>query len=87
MDAADKTAPGRPDGVLVEHPSRGRRQARRRSWFPVDPAAASDAACFLDCLEENRDSDVPVSRAAHAVDVILAGYRAAATGETILLED
>ncbi len=58
----------------------------KKNWFPVDPLAVADAACFLDCLEQDRDSDVPVSRAAHAVDVILAGYRAAATGETIDLE-
>lgn len=57
----------------------------KTAWSPVDPMAASDAACFLDCLERNRESDVPIAMGAHAVDVILAGYRAAATGETIPL--
>jgi predicted dehydrogenase len=57
----------------------------KTGWLPVEPAYASDAACFLDCLEQNRESDVPASMGAHAVDVILAGYRAAATGETVIV--
>lgn len=57
----------------------------KTAWSPVDPVAASDAACFLDCLEQNRESDVPISMGAHALDVILSGYQAAATGETVQL--
>ncbi len=57
----------------------------KTGWIPVEPEYASDAACFLDCLEQENESDVPVSMGAHAVDVILAGYRAAATGETVAL--
>ncbi len=57
----------------------------KRSWFPVDPVYASDAACFLDCLEQSRESDVPVSMGAHAVEVILAGYQAASNQNTVAL--
>jgi myo-inositol 2-dehydrogenase / D-chiro-inositol 1-dehydrogenase len=58
----------------------------KTNWFPVESAYASDAACFLDCLEQNKKSDVPAAMGAHAVDVILAGYQAAATAETVRLE-
>ncbi len=57
----------------------------KTAWVPVDPVCAADAACFLDCLEQNRESDVPVSMGAEAVDAILTGYRAAATGKTVNL--
>jgi myo-inositol 2-dehydrogenase / D-chiro-inositol 1-dehydrogenase len=58
----------------------------KTAWCPVEPVYASDASCFLDCLEQNKESDVPVSMGAHAVEVILAGYLAAASGETVSLD-
>ena len=57
----------------------------KTGWFPVEPAYATDASCFLDCLDRNQESDVPAAMGAHAVEVILAGYHAAATGETVKL--
>lgn len=55
----------------------------KTSWRAIEPVYASDASCFLDCLEQDKESDVPVSMGAHVVEVILAAYRAAATGETV----
>ena len=59
----------------------------KTGWRTVEPVYASDASCFLDCLEQNKESDVPVSMGAHVVEVILAGYRAAATGETVSIPE
>lgn len=55
------------------------------SWWPVAEAAQSDAAYFLDCLVQERESNVPVAVGAHAVEVIRAGYESAATGEVVTL--
>lgn len=57
----------------------------KTAWRGVEPAYAADASCFLDCLEQDKESDVPVAMGAHTVEVILAAYRAAATGETVSL--
>jgi predicted dehydrogenase len=59
----------------------------KTAWQPVEPVYASDASCFLDCVVEDKESDVPVSMGAHTVEVILAAYRAAATGETVGLPE
>ncbi|GAB4148775.1 MAG: Gfo/Idh/MocA family oxidoreductase [Planctomycetaceae bacterium] len=55
----------------------------KTDWWPLETAVQSDAAHFLDCLEQDRESDVSVTVGAHAVETILAGYRAAASGETV----
>jgi hypothetical protein len=52
---------------------------------PVLPAARSDASYFLDCLDAGRDSEVNVAEAALATEVLIAGYRSAATGEVVTL--
>ena len=57
----------------------------KTAWQPVAPAYGSDAACFLDCLDQDRESDVPAEMGARAVEAILAGYQAAATGQTVRL--
>ena len=57
--------------------------APKTSWLSVQPAVTDDAVYFLDCLEQGRPSDVPVALGAHAVDVILAGYRSAAAGQPV----
>lgn len=57
----------------------------KMAWRPVDPVLQSDAGYFLDCIEQDRESDVPVSLGAHAVEAILAGYKSAATGKTVPL--
>jgi predicted dehydrogenase len=52
----------------------------KTDWWPLAGAARDDAAYFLDCLDADRESDVPVAVGAHAVETILAGYAAAASG-------
>lgn len=55
----------------------------KTDWWPVHAAMQSDASYFLDCIEEGRESDVPATVGAHAVEVIHAGYESAATGATV----
>lgn len=50
----------------------------KTDWWPLAEAAADDAVYFLDCLDGNRDSDVPVTMGARAVETILAAYESAA---------
>ncbi len=50
----------------------------KTDWWPLAEAAADDAEYFLDCLDDDRDSDVPVAMGARAVETILAAYEAAA---------
>jgi predicted dehydrogenase len=57
----------------------------KTDWFPIQAAAQSDAAYFLDRIEQDRASDVPAAVGAHAVEAILAGYESAATGTTVEL--
>ncbi len=59
----------------------------KTDWWPISAAMKADAACFLDCIEEDRESDVPASLAAHAVEVILTGYESAAQRQTISIDD
>jgi len=57
----------------------------KQSWMTVDPFGASDAAYFLDCLDNNRDSDINGPEAALATEVLLAAYRSAATRQLVTL--
>lgn len=57
----------------------------KTDWHPIAAAAQSDAAFFLDCLEQDVASDVDAAVGAHAVEVILAGYVAAAEGRTVAI--
>ena len=52
----------------------------KTDWWPLAEGATADAEYFLDCLDEDRESDVPVGMGAHAVETILAAYQAAAGG-------
>lgn len=54
----------------------------KHDWQAVRPSAKTDAAAFLDCLEQNQQSDVPATMAAHCVDVVHAVYRSAAAGKS-----
>ena len=56
----------------------------KKTWVPVWPAA-SDASYFLDCLDAGRESEMSVIPAAHAAEVLLAAYRAAAEGTVVTL--
>jgi predicted dehydrogenase len=57
----------------------------KTDWFSIEPVLQNDAAYFLDCIEQDRESDVPVAVGAHAVEAILAGYESAASGNTVSL--
>ena len=57
----------------------------KTDWFPTAAAAQSDASHFLDCIEQDRESDVCAEIGAHAVEAILAGYVTAAEGRTVSL--
>lgn len=58
----------------------------KQTWVgPPDRLAAADAAHFLDCVEQGRPSEVPVSLAAAASEILFAGYRSAASGEVVRL--
>ncbi len=57
----------------------------KRTWLPAGPAAASDAAYFLDRLDANRDSEINAAEAALASEVLLAAYRSANTREVVTL--
>ena len=55
------------------------------TWITLTSPGASDASCFLDCLDAGRDSELPAGEAALATEVLLAAYRSAATGEVVTL--
>lgn len=57
----------------------------KKTWVPVTPPGLSDASYFINCLEENRDSDMNVAEAALVSEVLLAGYKSAATGQVVTL--
>ena len=50
----------------------------KTDWWPLAAEATADAEYFLDCLDGDRESDVPVSMGASAVEAILAAYESAA---------
>ncbi len=56
----------------------------KTTWQPL-AAAASDAAYFIDCLDAGRDSEINAAEAAKTTEILLAGYRSAATGEVVAL--
>jgi predicted dehydrogenase len=57
----------------------------KETWVPIARAAPSDAAYFLDCLDAGRESEMSVPEAALATEVLLAGYKSAATGDVVSL--
>ncbi len=57
----------------------------KQTWLPFGPAAQSDASYFLDRLDAGKDSEVSVAEAAHATEVLLAGYLSASKGEVVKL--
>jgi predicted dehydrogenase len=57
----------------------------KRAWITPEDDPGADARHFLDCLEHGRSSDVPAAAGAAAMEVLLAAYESAATGQTITL--
>ena len=61
-------------------------QSPKNAWqslFPADPAA--DVRAFLDCIDSGERPQVTVEDAVHHVEVIMAGYESAATGQRVTL--
>ena len=59
--------------------------AVKSDWCSIEPVLQNDAAYFLDCIDQDRESDVPAAVGAHAVEAILAGYESAASGNAVSL--
>lgn len=61
--------------------------APKEVWRPIETGGPtqSDQSYFIDCLESGVESDMPVSRAAHATEVIFAAYQSAARGTPVSL--
>jgi len=57
----------------------------KTAWQPIGSTAGSDASYFLDCIQQQRESDVSAAIGAHAVEVIMAAYRSAAQRRTVSL--
>ena len=59
----------------------------RRTWLPVPGASpsVSDESSFVDCIVEDRESEMDVREAAMLTEILVAGYKSAATGEVIKL--
>ena len=53
----------------------------KNDWQAINVSTKSDASAFLDCLEQNRQSDVTAKMAAHCVEVVHAVYRSATSGD------
>jgi predicted dehydrogenase len=72
---------------MWEAPSDGPYSRRpKQAWItPESSVGSPDAAYFLDCIEQGRESDVSASVAALSMEVLLAAYRSAATGEVVQL--
>lgn len=57
----------------------------KTAWAPLPSPVKSDAAYFLDRLDAGQDSEMPVSEAAAATEVLLAAYLSASKGEVVRL--
>ncbi|MFH1269379.1 MAG: Gfo/Idh/MocA family oxidoreductase [Planctomycetota bacterium] len=57
--------------------------APKQAWVTPPGTGRSDAAHFLDCIEEGRPSDVSADHGARAVKVLMAAYESAATGRFV----
>ena len=53
--------------------------APKQGWVTPSGSGRSDAAHFVDCIEEGRPSEVPAELAAAVVKVLMAAYESAAT--------
>ncbi len=85
MDAAP-TQPRRSHGNVANAAGSPFIARPRQVWLtPTAPHHVTDVSHFLDCLEQGRESSVSVELAAQATEVLMAGYRSAATQQTVTL--
>jgi predicted dehydrogenase len=89
-DQDDWSAPARdPDDPMGFWQSTQDRSGVRskEAWFAPQPVPGiSDQSLFLDAVEQEREAEVTAADGAAAVEVLLAAYRSAATGEKIDLQ-
>ena len=54
----------------------------KEAWIvlPLEEEEPNDVNCFIDCIEQSRESEMNARAAAHLTHVLLAGYKSAATG-------
>lgn len=57
----------------------------KQTWVSAGDPPANDASVFLDVLEGKRPSEMSVTQAAHAAEVLLGTYLSAKTGEVVTL--
>ncbi len=57
--------------------------APKQAWVTPPGAGRSDAACFLDCIEQGRQRDVSAEVGAEVMKVLMAAYESAATGRFV----
>jgi myo-inositol 2-dehydrogenase / D-chiro-inositol 1-dehydrogenase len=56
----------------------------KRTWVPLSAGGErSDAACFLDCIEQGREAEVTAQDGAALVEALMAAYASAARGEPV----
>ncbi len=60
--------------------------APKQAWLAPADTGTSDAASFLDCIEQGRPSDVSAEVGAAVVKVLMAAYESAATGQFVSLQ-
>ena len=78
--------PDDPMGMWVTPEGSPYRPAPKRSWLATPwLSPATDVTYFLDCLEQGRESCVPIQVAADAMEILLAAYQSAAAGQTVSL--
>ena len=52
---------------------------------PTGPEIPNEVSYFLDCIDQNRESDLSAARAAEGIEVLMAAYQSAATGQVVRL--
>ena len=57
--------------------------APKQAWVAPPGSGRSDAAHFVDCIEQGRESEVPAELGAAVVKVLMAAYESAATGRFV----
>jgi len=60
--------------------------APKQAWLTPPSTDTSDAAYFLDCIQQGRPSDVSAEVGAAAVKTLMAAYQSAATGRFVFLD-
>ncbi|AWT59083.1 MAG: putative oxidoreductase YhhX [Candidatus Moanabacter tarae] len=57
----------------------------KESWavLPLETNEPNDANHFVDCIENEKESEMNADAAAHLTEILLAGYKSAATGQVV----